>query len=252
MKLSIAISWQDTDFGAIAKGSARELIGHAKDSGYDAVELAVRDPKLAEVAEVLAALNGMPVSAIGTGQAFLADGLSLSHRKPRSSRGCGGTAIRSLSPRGDLHCPTVIVGLMRGISGSADDLIASLKRVCVFAQSVGIRIVVEPINRYETRMINTAAQGIDLIEKVGADNLGLLLDTFHMNIEEANPAASLVFSNKRLWHVHLADSNRHAPGSGHIDFQGIVATLRALNYRGYLSAEIMPCPDAVTAMDAGA
>ena len=80
---------------------------------------------------------------------------------------------------------------------------------------------------------------------MGHSHLGLLLDTFHVNIEEASlyDCFRRVMAAGRLWHVHLGDSNRLAPGQGHIDFAGIVTTLREIDYQGYLSAELLPCPD---------
>ena len=73
--------------------------------------------------------------------------------------------------------------------------------------------------------------------------MGLLLDTFHMNIEEPSIYSSIVQAGKRIVHVHVADSNRWYPGAGHVDFAGIIAILQTLNYEGYLSAEILPLPD---------
>ncbi len=248
MKTSIAISVQETEFGAIAKGNALDLIGRAKSAGYDSVELAVRDPHAVDAAGLVAVLAGTPVSAIGTGQAFLADGLSLTDADPTVRN----AAIERLSAHcklaADLSCPIVVVGLIRGRSGPYEYLVEGLSQVCASAWTMGISLVVEPLNRYECEIVATAAQGMELIDKVGADNLGLLLDTFHMNIEEPNPAAAFVASRERLWHVHFADSNRLAPGLGHLDFRGVVGLLRAFGYEGYISAEIMPKPDAVTSM----
>ena len=82
----------------------------------------------------------------------------------------------------------------------------------------GIRLALEPINRYETTLINNAAQGLELIERVGADNFGLLLDTFHMNIEEPSIEDSIRQTGDRIFHFHVADSNRWYPGAGHLDF----------------------------------
>jgi sugar phosphate isomerase/epimerase len=87
---------------------------------------------------------------------------------------------------------------------------------------------------------------MDLIQRVGADNFGLLLDTFHMNIEEPSIEASIRACGKRIFHFHVADSNRWHPGAGHLDFQSILAALRETGYDGYVSGEFMPVPDANT------
>jgi len=74
--------------------------------------------------------------------------------------------------------------------------------------------------------------------------MGMLIDTFHMNIEEVSIYESIIKAKDYITHVHLADSNRWAPGSGHLDFAKIIKTLEEINYKGYLSAEILPLPDA--------
>jgi len=114
--------------------------------------------------------------------------------------------------------------------------------VAAYAAERGVELVVEPINRYETNFLNTVAEALAFLDEVAAPNVGLLFDTFHANIEEPSLAASLRAASPRLRHVHVADSNRWAPGSGHLDFAAIIATLRALGYDGWLSAEILPLP----------
>jgi sugar phosphate isomerase/epimerase len=105
----------------------------------------------------------------------------------------------------------------------------------------------EPLNRYETDIIHTVAEGMELIQRVGAPNFGLLLDTFHMNIEEPSIEASIRACGERIFHFHVADSNRWHPGAGHLDLRSILAALRATGYDGYVSGEFMPLPDADTA-----
>jgi sugar phosphate isomerase/epimerase len=93
----------------------------------------------------------------------------------------------------------------------------------------------------------TVADGLRLIDDLGSDNLGLMLDTYHMNIEEPSIEASLAAAGDRLWHVHIADSNRRYPGSGHLPFDSIFAALRNMGYDRYVSAEILPEPDSDSA-----
>ena len=85
------------------------------------------------------------------------------------------------------------------------------------------------------------------LEQVGATNLGLLLDTFHMNIEERVIEESIRLCGERIFHFHVADSNRWYPGAGHLDFRSILSALSATGYRGWVSGEFMPLPDADTA-----
>ncbi|HEX9244582.1 MAG TPA: sugar phosphate isomerase/epimerase, partial [bacterium] len=83
---------------------------------------------------------------------------------------------------------------------------------------------------------------MDLLTRLGEENVGVLPDTFHMNIEEPDISEALRRARPRLWHVHAADSNRRAPGSGHLDFRSLIADLGALEYGGALSAEILQLP----------
>jgi len=95
--------------------------------------------------------------------------------------------------------------------------------------------------------IVTTQDGIAMAQAVDRPNFGLMLDTYHINIEDQNIYASLRQARPYCWHVHIADNNRKWPGNAHIDFASIVATLADLGYAGYLSAECAPWPDPETA-----
>jgi sugar phosphate isomerase/epimerase len=115
------------------------------------------------------------------------------------------------------------------------------------ARAFGLRLALEPINRYETTLINNISQGLELIRHVGAENFGLLLDTFHMNIEEPVIEASIRACGEHIFHFHVADSNRWHPGAGHLDFHSILGTLLSTGYTGWISGEFLPEPDAQSA-----
>ena len=146
----------------------------------------------------------------------------------------------------------VIIGLMRGKKETGIDsdkindwLIEALKELSAYNENV--KLAIEPINRYETDIVNTVKSGLDLIEKIDRKNIGLLLDTFHMNIEEPSITESIKIARSSLFHFHIADSNRWHPGAGHINFREVVESLDAVGYDNYISAEIMPMPDPDTA-----
>jgi sugar phosphate isomerase/epimerase len=124
-----------------------------------------------------------------------------------------------------------------------DWLVEALQQCCAAAEPHGVRIALEPLNRYETSLIADVAQGLDLIERIGADNMGLLLDTYHMNIEEPIIEDSIRTAGDRIFHFHVADSNRWYPGAGHLDFPSILDALFETGYQGYVSGEFMPEPD---------
>jgi sugar phosphate isomerase/epimerase len=107
-----------------------------------------------------------------------------------------------------------------------------------------VKLFLEPLNRYESSLVNTVSEGLELIKELGCENLELLIDTFHMNIEEQSLFGSIIKAMPHTGHVHFADSNRHAPGAGHIEFPDIVSLLSQIGYEGYISMEMLPLPSA--------
>jgi D-psicose/D-tagatose/L-ribulose 3-epimerase len=111
-------------------------------------------------------------------------------------------------------------------------VVKNLKEVCKRADDLGCTIAMEPINRYETDFINTCDQGLEMIHDVNSRALKLLLDTFHMNIEEKNSADAIRRAGKHLGHFHACGCDRGTPGNDHIDWKPIAAALKAIDYRG--------------------
>ena len=121
-------------------------------------------------------------------------------------------------------------------------LLPALGRVANAARRRGVRLVLEPIQRYSTNWLHSAREVLDLIACLGEDNVGVLLDTFHMSIEEADPAAAVRDAAPRLWHFHVAENTRRAPGWGDLNFAAYVSLLRTVGYDGFVSAEVAPDP----------
>jgi sugar phosphate isomerase/epimerase len=256
MKLSIVLSTQPAQFQAATfKGNLEINIKQIKAMGYDGVELAIRDPNLVDYIklEKLIHSNDLSIPAIGTGQAWGEEGLSFTDPDP-SIRRQAIERIKSHIPGAARFGAVIILGLIRGIvkpgvgnNQAMDWLVEALAECAQVSQAQGIRLALEPINRYETSLINNVVEGLKLIERVNADNFGLLLDTFHMNIEEPDLQASIRKCGGRIFHFHVADSNRWYPGAGHLDFNEIFTTLRGTGYSGWVSGEFLPIPDADTA-----
>lgn len=105
------------------------------------------------------------------------------------------------------------------------------------AEREGVRILLEPLNRYEDHMINRLEQAVELAVATGLDSVGVVADSYHMNIEETHPAAALVAAAGRLAHVQVSDSNRLEPGAGHLDWPGFLGALNRIGYPGDLAVE---------------
>lgn len=115
------------------------------------------------------------------------------------------------------------------------------------AADLGTTLLYEPLNRYETNLVNTLGDAAQLITGAALPNVRILADLYHMNIEETNLADALRVAGPLVGHVHFADSNRRAAGLGHTDWAPIIAALVEIGYAGYLSAEVLPLPDTDTA-----
>ncbi len=133
-----------------------------------------------------------------------------------------------------------LVGRIRPLSTRQEEdalLADSTAEICAWAAERGLTVAFEMLNRYESHQIRTMAEGLDLLRRVGAGNLSLLADAYHMNIEEADPAAALRMGGKAIGLYHAADSNRAAPGEGHTDFAAQIAALDAIGYSGPIVLE---------------
>lgn len=124
------------------------------------------------------------------------------------------------------------------VTGAELDAIARLiDRVSKTARDLNMRLGIEPCNRYETHLLNTARQSAELIERVGADNVFIHLDTYHMNIEEVSMAEGFADAGEHLGYVHLSESNRGVPGRGTLDWHGTFEGLKAVDYDGIMTLE---------------
>jgi len=170
----------------------------------------------------------------------------------------GKAALKRLLHFVDAAAPynaTVIIGCMRGnlpqttdVRPYLDRLAASVRLAADYAADKGVQIVIEVINRYENNYLNTAAQTMDFIKAYNLKNTRILLDTFHMNIEDSDMSEAIHSCGDLLGYVHVADSNRCFAGAGHINLNKIIKALISTDYKGFISAECLPIPDSDTAL----
>lgn len=138
---------------------------------------------------------------------------------------------------GPFHQP---LGEFTGAGPTDDELsrCADVHRAAAeHARQYDITLAVEPLNRFECYLVNTAAQAADLVRRVGADNYGYLYDTFHFNIEENDIAGVIPETIAEISHVHISENNRGVPGAGHIAFQPVFDALKSSGYDGWLTIE---------------
>ncbi|WP_404306614.1 TIM barrel protein [Neorhodopirellula lusitana] len=223
--------------------------------GFDAVEIFAPGPDAVSHAELksLTERTGLKVAAVGTGAGMVKHGLSLTDADP-SKRKAARDFVRSMIDFGGPVGAPAIIGSMQGrwggdlsLDGALDYLAEALDELGPHAATYNVPLIYEPLNRYETNLIRTVDEGVKFLKRLKTDNIKLLADLFHMNIEEANVADALRQGGDAIGHIHFVDSNRQAAGLGHTDFAQIIEALRSIGYDGYLCAEAFPLPDSDTA-----
>ncbi len=223
--------------------------------GFDSMEVHIRAPEMVDGPRLFEYCRnqGLEISSIGTGMAYGMEGLSIT--SPDQS--VRARAVQRLKDQLDLgvqmNCP-IVIGSMRGVIEEGQTfqqvdrrMVESMRELAEHAEKVGGEIVIEAIDRFETNYLKTAADVLELIDKVGSDRVLVHLDTYHMNLEEQDWRSPILRCGKRLGHVHVADNSRNYPGWGLIDFRPILSYLLEIGYSRSLTIECYPVPDGPTA-----
>jgi sugar phosphate isomerase/epimerase len=252
MKLSVAVAGKEAPSSAfVVWRGFEESISKAADFGYHGIELALKTAEDIDSDQLSSWLSkhNMEVSCISTGQVFATLGLYFTHPDVSMRRKVIDLFSGLVTLAGDFG-QIVNVGRTRGFIAEGQSVdeaeqlfIDTTRQICDIAGEHGVTIIIEPVNRYEINFVNNLDQGAELLAKVGRDNLGLMPDVFHMNIEDAHIGASLTKHADLVKYIHFADSNRWAPGWGHLDFDDVFEGLRKGNFDGWSSIEILPEPD---------
>ena len=255
---SVAMSPLQTVFGPVLfAGRLAEGMQAVARLGFCKIELSLRDPAAYASNELpdLLAKNGLKVSAIATGQSCLHDNYCLCSPDPELTLRCV-ERLKAFMQIGAKLGANVIIGGVRGrLTGTQKEMaqqrgraISAIRDCVHYGRELGVPVVLECINRYETNFICSINDGLAALEEIGEPDLKLLVDTFHMNIEEADMSLSVRKAAAKIGYVHFSDSNRLAPGLGHINFSDLLDTLDSIGYQGMIAAEILPLPDDTKAL----
>ena len=216
-----------------------ETAARLSELGYDGVELK-GDLELYDPAEVKAVLGAHGLRVLS----LTPQDVDLPHPHADERTRAVDYYLRLLDFAAALECPIVCchgaVGRVRALSTYDEEyvhFVVGVQRIAARAAEMGLRIAMEVLNRYESHLLNTAAQAMNFVKDVGASNVGILLDAYHMNIEEADLRSAILTARERLFLFHAADSNRAGVGRGHTDFLGIMRTLKDIGYDGAIIVE---------------
>lgn len=256
LRVAVAVATADAmpDAFVVWRG-IEDSIRKAADFGYDGIELALKTADEVDPDRIRALLEdqGLGCPVISTGQVYAGLGLYFTARDAARRA----EVIRVFKEIIDLAAELgtmVNIGRARGFVEEGESVLEAEARfinvareLAAYAEPKGVKLILEPVNRYEINFINSVEEGAALMRKVGAPNMALMPDLFHMNIEDRTLGGVLEEYAEHVAYVHFADSNRLAPGQGHTDFDAVFASFERMGYDGWISVEILPRPDHDTA-----
>lgn len=226
-----------------AQGDLERTLANTKEAGFDLIEFSYLDPANVDIGGLARRIADLDLSvAISIGlpadgdissadKAIAAHGVEVLKRTIALTRDLGGRKVAG------------ILSTSHGLQTEAptrdqwNRSAATLAKVAETAKAAGVTLNLEIVNRFESNLLNTAAQGLAFIEDTGSDNIFLHLDTFHMNIEEADVGLAIRHAVKKIGYVHIGESHRGFLGTGNIDFAAIFDALTAIGYSDDLSFE---------------
>ena len=229
--------------GGWSQNESRQAIAGAAETGYDLIEVPLLNPKAVDVAATAKQLADFGIgAATSLGLAFdtdisspdkavVARGEALLHDALGVCRDIGSTYMGGVifSALGKYQVAPTPAG--------RDNCVGVLARLAAKAKASGITLGLEAVNRYESNLINTGRQAMEIIAATGADNIVVHLDSYHMNIEEGDFAAAIEACGKKLGYFHVGESHRGYLGTGSVDFRTIFRTLARTGYAGPITFE---------------
>ena len=226
--------------------SVEELFSKISEIGFDAVEIAVEDPSLIDVETVRLALQKYNLKAVVCG-AF-SSARDLTSEDPEVHQNC----FKYIETCLDLCVSwgaSIFAGPMYAAVGKARMVsaqqrekewklaVANLRIVCDMAADRGVKLAIEPLNRFESDLVNTAEDVVRLVNDIDHPSAGILLDGFHMAIEERNVESAIRLAGEKLLHLQVSENYRGSPGTGQTPWNAYKAGLEAINYKGIVSIE---------------
>lgn len=223
-----------------------ELAPKVKSMGFDTFEISCENPKLIDVPAVKKELekNGLDAiicGAFGPDRNICSDDPKIRENAKTYIRWLIDAAVKVGSP--------VICGPMYSSVGKDhiedpgkrkaewDLAVSGIREMADYASKMNIKLAMEPLNRFETDMINIVSQGMLFIKDVDRDNVGLHLDTFHMHLEEKSSPAAIKLAGDRIFHFHACENDRGVPGTGQVHWNEIGKALKATGYKGPIVIE---------------
>ncbi len=220
------------------------LLPRIRSHGFDGVEIPIFKPATFPAALVRDALreHGLActaVSAFGPSLSLIADEPETRRRTIAHLEDTIGAAAEMGASilAGPLYSP---VGYLAGRRRTPDEwarAVEAFRALVPALERSGVTLALEPLNRFETYFLNTAADAVAFCQEVGHDRVGILFDTFHANIEEKDLGAAIRLARDHLRHVHISENDRGTPGSGHVAWPEVLAALQEADYDGWLTIE---------------
>ena len=235
------------------RGEPDVVFPRLKEWGYRALEPFVRDPKRFDAALFGKQANryGLEIAAVGTGPVVSDDKLTFAS-SDAETRAAAVKRAKDIVDFASRFGSPVIIGKLRGEidvhqpEQSWQWMREGFDQVCEYAERNGVVIAIEPQNQMVINNVNTTQEGIAFIQSANCASLKLMLDVHHMNMEDRSLALSFLEAKAHLVHMHIADSNRQAPGKGNMNFPEIIRMLKAMDYQHYCTLEIAQGADSLT------
>lgn len=220
------------------------LIQKVADMGFDGVEIPLFDPATTPVqkAKEVMDANGLGCtccSILGPDRDLISEDPAIRENAKQYMRDC---IEISEAWESSIFCGPLYsaVGKLTGTSRTDQEwdwAVAGLKEVGAFAADHGVTLAVEPLNRFETYFVNIAADAIKLVDDVDLSNVGIHLDTFHMNVEEKSLYKAITDAGDRVAHFHSCENDRGTPGTGNVDWDGTFQALKEIGYDDWIVIE---------------